>query len=156
MIKSDQSWYQKVGDSQESEGAGGVVVRIENGQIFVALLQEGGLPGYVLPKGHIDPGEDEETAARREVEEEAGIQDLKLIAKLGSKQRMDFEKKEWKTIHYFLYLTQQTDPKPSDPKHLPEYTTWFPIDELPEFFWPEQKDLIVSNYDKITALLKHV
>lgn len=36
-----------------------------------------------LPKGHLEPGEDEPTAALREVEEETGLTDLSIGAELG-------------------------------------------------------------------------
>ena len=38
---------------------------------------------WSLPKGHIDFGEDALTAAKREIYEEAGITDLKIIKELG-------------------------------------------------------------------------
>jgi 8-oxo-dGTP pyrophosphatase MutT (NUDIX family) len=57
-----------------------------------------------LPKGHIEPGEDPEQTALREVHEEAGLTPLATIADLGN-QVVEFD---WKGYHYirneFYYL----------------------------------------------------
>ena len=85
--------------------------------LYFAVVGEGDLSGYVLPKGHVEPGEEIETAARREIEEEAGLSDLRLLGELGVRERMDFRKTGWKKTHYFLYLTEQADGRPTDPNH---------------------------------------
>lgn len=61
---------------RQAPAAGGVVM-IDNQ--FVAI-ERNGIPD--LPKGHIEKGETPEVAAVREVEEETGISDLKIIRKL--------------------------------------------------------------------------
>jgi 8-oxo-dGTP pyrophosphatase MutT (NUDIX family) len=54
--------------------AGGVVVRENGGACRYLLVQSSRNPSHwVLPKGHIDPGESAEQAALREVREEAGV-----------------------------------------------------------------------------------
>jgi ADP-ribose pyrophosphatase YjhB (NUDIX family) len=55
--------------------AGGLVVR-ETADDLEALLvrPSDGSEAWVLPKGHIEPGEQPEEAAIREVREEAGVQ----------------------------------------------------------------------------------
>ena len=78
----------KVGTSRppgvsDRTSSGGVVVRIADGQIYVALVGELGLTERVLPKGGVEAGESLEEAARREIEEEAGLSSLELIEKLG-------------------------------------------------------------------------
>ena len=61
---------------RQAPAAGGVVM-IDNQ--FVAI-ERNGIPD--LPKGHIEKGETPEVAAVREVEEETGISDLKIIREL--------------------------------------------------------------------------
>lgn len=39
---------------------------------------------YVLPKGHIDPGESKEMAAKRETAEEAGYRDITILGPVGN------------------------------------------------------------------------
>ncbi|MBN1388667.1 MAG: NUDIX domain-containing protein [Bacteroidales bacterium] len=49
--------------------------RYLNKWVFIKHKQR---KGYELPAGHIDEGEDTETAARRELEEETGAKDYKI------------------------------------------------------------------------------
>lgn len=155
-IQIDDSWYQRPLGIPESISAGGIIVRTENGTIYVAAVQEVRKTpntAYVLPKGRLEAGETIEEAARREIEEEAGLTDLTLLAELGVLERLDFRKRSWKIIHYFLYRTAQIDGKPTDTT-IDYQLHWFPLDALPPFFWPEQQQLIESNRDLIRNSLK--
>ena len=63
--------------------AGGVVARIVNGEPEYLLVEASRVRGlWVLPKGHIEPGETPEAAAVREVEEEGGVR-AAIIAHAG-------------------------------------------------------------------------
>lgn len=53
--------------------AGGVAVRVRDGRPEFLLVRSSDGRRRVLPKGHIEPGEDVAAAARREMEEEAGF-----------------------------------------------------------------------------------
>jgi diadenosine hexaphosphate hydrolase (ATP-forming) len=54
--------------------AGGVVTRTVNGEREYLLVESRSSRGvWVLPKGHIERGENPEVAAVREVQEEAGV-----------------------------------------------------------------------------------
>lgn len=120
--------------------------------IYVALVREVGLSHAVLPKGGLEAGENLEMAARREIEEEAGLTDLKLIGELGLRERLDYEKKWWLKSHYFLFVTNQREGTPTDAEH--HYgLEWCPIDALLPLFWPEQKELIETNRDKVVELV---
>ena len=58
--------------------AGAIVFRKEKNQIYYLLLhyQSG---HWDFPKGHIEKGEKPEDTVRREVEEETGIKDIKIL-----------------------------------------------------------------------------
>jgi ADP-ribose pyrophosphatase YjhB (NUDIX family) len=54
--------------------AGGVVIRREDASIrYLVVTAKGAPEEWVLPKGHIEPDESAEQAARREVLEETGV-----------------------------------------------------------------------------------
>ncbi|MFX1250282.1 MAG: NUDIX domain-containing protein [Promethearchaeota archaeon] len=100
---------------KHTQSAGGVVLN-KNREVLV-VNQKG--TSWSLPKGHIDDGEDELTAAKREIYEESGITHLELIKKLGSYQRHRIgldadDRKELKTITMFLFKTDQEHLKPID------------------------------------------
>jgi 8-oxo-dGTP pyrophosphatase MutT (NUDIX family) len=67
--------------------AGGVVARITvDGEREYLLVEARRSPGkWVLPKGHIEPGETPEAAAVREVQEEAGVR-AEVIARAGESE----------------------------------------------------------------------
>ena len=66
--------------------AGGVVARSADGAWEYLLVEARRSPGeWVLPKGHIEPGETPEAAAVREVEEEAGVRAV-VLARAGESE----------------------------------------------------------------------
>lgn len=148
----DSTWYQKPEGVEESISAGGVIARRERGRVMVALVREEGVSHYILPKGKAEPGEPLEQAARREIAEEAGLTDLELVGELGVQERWNYNKKAWKKITYYLYRTDQVECSPTDPTHLYR-CEWFQVDELPEMFWPDQRQLIEENREKIISLM---
>jgi 8-oxo-dGTP pyrophosphatase MutT (NUDIX family) len=147
----DETWYKRPPNVPEHVAAGGIVARVEKDRVYIALAGERGLRQYVLPKGHVEDGESLEQAARREIEEEAGFSQLTLIAPLGVKERLDFSKRSWKRTHYFLFATEQVDGFPTDDKHHYQ-VKWFPLEEVPDLFWPEQTQLIRENRRLIEGL----
>ena len=147
----DESWYKRPPGVSDRTSSGGVVIRIADGQIYVALVGELGLTERVLPKGGVEAGESLEEAARREIEEEAGLSSLKLIEKLGVRGRLSYDRVCWITTHYFLFVTAQVEGIPTDVEHHYELG-WYPIEALPAIFWPEQRELIETNRDKIVKL----
>lgn len=58
--------------------AGAVIFRKEDNQIYYLLLHyESG--HWDFPKGHIEEGEKEDETVKREIKEETGIRDIKII-----------------------------------------------------------------------------
>jgi 8-oxo-dGTP pyrophosphatase MutT (NUDIX family) len=148
----DESWYRRPPHVPLRISSGGVVARVENGRVHVALVGEVGLSSYVLPKGGVQRGETLLEAARREIREEAGLTELELIRKLGIAEHLNVEKTRWVRAHYFLFTTMQMKGTPTDSDH--HYgLAWFPVDELPEMFWRDQRQLIESNRARIRELL---
>ena len=120
--------------------AGGVVLN-SLGQVLV-VSQHGN--SWSLPKGHIDAGEDELAAAKREISEESGVQDLTFVEELGryERYRLGLDGKddlsENKRIAFFLFRTSEMKLKPLDP-------------ENPEARWVDAEkvaDLLTHPIDK--------
>jgi 8-oxo-dGTP pyrophosphatase MutT (NUDIX family) len=88
--------------------AGGIVLG-DHGTIALVRNRKGTL--WYFPKGHVDPGETDEAAARREIQEEAGVAGLELIDDLGSYTRPrimpdgTYSAEELKEIHMYLFAT---------------------------------------------------
>lgn len=148
--KIDETWYQRPPGVPAHVAAGGIVARVDHQRVYIALVGQRGRAKYVLPKGHVEPGESVEQAARREIAEEAGVSQLTLVAPLGIKERLDFSKRNLKQTHYFLFTTEQVDGVPTDGQ---DYTVkWFALDELPELFWPEQAQLLRDHRQRLAEL----
>lgn len=136
--------------------AGGVVVREENGSWLVALLQTEHKRGvvWVLPKGHVELDADETVAAaaKREVQEEAGITDLVVKNQLGV-TRFRFQAETavvYKTVHYFLMVTTQIELTPQEEEGLIG-AAWFPITQaIAELAYDTDQE-IVQRADDILA-----
>ncbi len=85
--------------------AGGVVFRRIHDTVEVLLLKhESGK--WMLPKGTIESGETPEEVARREVREETGLSQVRVVADLGEERYFFFWRSEDtyydKTVRYFL------------------------------------------------------
>ncbi|GEM_PF-721853 len=120
--------------------AGGVVLN-KKGDVLVVNQNNN---SWSLPKGHVDPGEDELTAAKREIYEESGIREIKLIKEIGRYERYRIslssgdDKSELKKIVMFLFTTNEEKLKPIDP-------------ENPEARWVKKEkvaDLLTHKKDK--------
>lgn len=113
--------------------AGGVVISSNN---HIVLVNQHG-NSWSLPKGHVEEGEEEIDAAKREIYEETGIEidNLKLIKFLGEYQRYRIgkniktdDKSELKIIRIYLFFTKQKKLCPIDPEN-PE-AKWVKIDKV--------------------------
>ena len=64
--------------------AGGVVYRIaKNGKDVEILLIQDAKDRWTIPKGHIEEGESSKQTAEREIREETGLQEMKVLSWLG-------------------------------------------------------------------------
>ncbi len=90
---------------KQAQSAGGVVFRRVNGDVEILLLKhEGGK--WMLPKGTIETGETPEAVALREVREETGLSNVRVVGDLGQERYSFFWRTEDtfynKTVRYFL------------------------------------------------------
>lgn len=97
--------------------AGAIVLRAIDGQMKIALAHRlRATRIWVLPKGHVEPGETLQQAALREVSEETGLIRVQLLTYLGKLERATSREGNvvQKTIHYYLAYALPTE-SPAQP-----------------------------------------
>lgn len=116
--------------AQITVSAGGVVI---NDRGMVLVINQNGT-SWSLPKGHVAQGEDPLQTALREITEESGVDDLRLVSPLGAYGRYKIgkdspeEKGEWKILIFFLFRTGQERLCPQDPNN--PQARWVHPDEV--------------------------
>jgi 8-oxo-dGTP pyrophosphatase MutT (NUDIX family) len=142
-VDSLLGWFS--GIFQIVEAAGGLVKNSKGEYLFI--LRNG---KWDLPKGKIDKGEDTESAALREVEEECGIKGLSLRKKLLVTYHIYqlAGNKILKPTHWFLMdCTDNNLPKPQTEEGITE-VRWLA---------PRDLKLVTANtYASILEVLKHI
>lgn len=109
--------------------AGGIILREIDGELKVALAENKRTERrWVLPKGHVEPGETLEQTALREILEESGLDNVQLIKYLGCVLRTTVKENGNvvnKTIHYYLAyaLNNREALTPTDERFIG--VTWF-------------------------------
>jgi 8-oxo-dGTP pyrophosphatase MutT (NUDIX family) len=131
--------------------SGGVVYRVENSIPLFLLLTSNKRGIWCLPKGLIEENEDEVTTAMREVREETGVSRVKLRGKVGQiKYQFGFRAKTFdKTVHFFLFETDQADAKVGTEHDAME---WMPYEKaLQTLSYPNEKDMLSKAWSMIQA-----
>jgi len=111
-----------------TRSAGGVV--LGNKGTIALVRVRGGNGALLFPKGHIENGETDEEAARREIAEEAGLHDIEYLDDLGSYQRPHLKRDgtedphNIKDIHMFLFAAPIG--AALSPSHEIEHAEWCP------------------------------
>lgn len=148
------------------KSAGAIIFRTENGAPHYLLLhypainRKGG--HWEFAKGHIEDGEDYEKTVKREVAEETGLEDIKIIPgfkehikyffkqkpRLPAGRQKTAEKSSWifKLVTFFIAETKTKDIKLS-PEHIGY--VWLPYEEaLKKITYKNSKELLkkVNNY----------
>ena len=124
-----------------SFSAGGIVIR--DGKICLVRDKRLGLENWFIPKGKIEKKEKPLETAVREIREETGIEDLKLVKKLGVIKRKSVSNpRQMKFIHIFLFNTNQRKLKP-EPKM---EAGWFtPMEALEKLYTKQEKRFVKKN-----------
>ncbi len=132
-------------------------MRQENNQWLVALLKTEHKRGavWVLPKGHVElqTGENISEAAKREVQEEAGLRDLSIKDQLGV-TRFAFQAEDAlvkKTVHYFLMTTQQKQLTPQAEEGMID-ASWFSFeDAIKNLEYDTDQEIVAKAQAKLTG-----
>ncbi len=130
---------------------------VDLSRIYVALigrLDRRGRLLWSMPKGHVEPGEEHDSTAEREVWEETGIHG-EVIAELGV---IDY----WfvsdgtrihKTVHHHLLRYVDGDLNDEDPEVTE--VTWFPASTLVErLAYADERKLARRAHDLLPELAK--
>src|SRR5256712_4311849 len=131
--------------------AGGVVYRWDNDKPLFLLLISNKRGVWCLPKGLIEPDEDEVTTAMREVREETGVSRVKIKGKLGAiKYQFGFRARIFdKTVHFFLFETDQADSKVGN-EH--DFMAWMPYEKaVNTLSYVNEKEMLSKARNMIQA-----
>lgn len=131
----------------EVRAAGGVVLRAataadENDGLHVLVVHRPAYDDWSLPKGKLDPGEDDAIAAQREVHEETGVQ-ASITRDAGSIQYIDRRGRP-KTVRYFV-MSVAHDPGTRPPDDEVDIVEWWPLDRArAALTYPRDRELLAT------------
>jgi 8-oxo-dGTP pyrophosphatase MutT (NUDIX family) len=143
--------------AQRETSAGGVVFRSGADGVARFLLIRDSYKNWGFPKGHLEPGEPPAEAARREVREETGLEDLVLR---GPIKVIDwYFRFRGKTIHkychFFLFESKRGEPVPQVEEGITE-CTWLPLDEALETISYDNARDVLRRAAEMQQALVHV
>jgi len=123
------------------EQAGAVMYRRDdNGEIQILTVRSKTDPSIrIFPKGHIDKGEDEVTAAARECLEEAGMSGT--VVGYGADREFTYKKKTYHVKYYVMsYISKENEGEPGrEPK-------WSSISQTRELLpYQDLKDVLDNS-----------
>jgi putative (di)nucleoside polyphosphate hydrolase len=135
--------------------AAGVMLLNREGKVFVAQRLDSTLEAWQMPQGGLDPGEDPEEGALRELEEETGISrdKVEIVARCPVALTYDLPDElvgkmwqgQWRgqAQHWFLMRFLGTDEDVNIETEHPEFRAWkwAEPDELPAMIVPFKKQL---------------
>ena len=136
--------------------AGGIVINKDN---KIALANEH-LWGF--PRGGVDEGEDFETAARREILEEVGLEKFTSVDELGVYERYpegitkDTPGAYPMEIHMFLFRTDYNGELHHKDENVKE-ASWFTYEETLERLTDDvDREFLVNHLDKVQEIKSEI
>ena len=146
--------------------AAGIMLVNADGRVFVGQRLDSTLEAWQMPQGGMDPGEDAETAALRELEEETGIPARLVEIVACAPEPLDYDLppelvgKLWKGRYrgqrqtWFLMRFLGTDADVAIETAHPEFRAWKWAEpsELPDMIVPFKRAL----YENVLRIFAHL
>lgn len=143
---------QRIKRAIAEETAGGVVFRHTDQGVEILMIQDA-KNRWTIPKGHVEEGESLEETAVREIEEETGLGDLKILDRLG---KIDFRYRKadnliLMTMHVFLiHAYKNTDDYvPEESEGIKDVAWWSVNEALDKIEYDDIGKLILIGLKKI-------
>lgn len=130
--------------------AGGVIYR-KKGKSWQILLLKDKNDHWTFPKGLIEEGEEKVKAAQREIGEEVGLKEIKLVADLTPikywyKWQSDLVRK---TVYYFLFETEgNEETHPQEEEGITDVRWFSPTEALKEVGYRKTNEPILQEVIK--------
>jgi 8-oxo-dGTP pyrophosphatase MutT (NUDIX family) len=148
--KSAARWRREI-------SAGGLIWRHRNGGVEIVLVRPAGRTTWVLPKGHVEPGERVIEAALREASEESGLmvapgESLGDVSYVYSwRDRPDEPPvRIFKRVHFFLMECRGGDPSAHDAEI--DEVAWIGIEQaLTRASHRSERNLIAKARELLSA-----
>jgi 8-oxo-dGTP pyrophosphatase MutT (NUDIX family) len=122
----------------------------------VILVRNNPLPEYLLldygahwdfPKGHIEAGEDPQTTAARELQEETGIRDARFVPGFQQSMRYFYRKAGEGMLKVVVYFLAETPTGNVTLSHEHSGYSWLPYDEaLKRLTFKNARDLLTKAH----------
>jgi 8-oxo-dGTP pyrophosphatase MutT (NUDIX family) len=137
--------------------AGGLIWRRRDGRVEVVLVRPAGKTTWVLPKGHVEPGEGALEAALREASEESGLEvaagdplgDVSYVYSWRDRPDAPLVR-IFKRVHFFLMECRGGDPSAHDDEI--DEVAWFALDEAHDrASHKSERDLIAKARQALRA-----
>jgi len=123
--------------------AGGIVIKKERGRPRVLLIKDS-YGRWIWAKGHIEKKETVEKAAIREVSEETGLKELRIVERLG-KQEYYFTlkgKRIFKTVYVFLIKASSREKLAIQRSEIQAARWFWPEEALEKIEYKGSRDLL--------------
>jgi 8-oxo-dGTP diphosphatase len=144
-------------NTREDWSAGGVTYRrLDDGRLEIALIATQRGMRWQLPKGSVEPGEQPEETARREVAEEVGLQTVceAFLETIDFWYWDTYRKVSPELVHKRVdfYLLRTVGGELSDASHEVDRVGWFsPEQAIRKLTFPGEKSVVEQALDRLQS-----